>query len=171
LTKPKARMSWEKEFPAGAKMVAGLTSVLADIKNGRAERDVYADFLDEASRLLNRPALNVAATHFRRSGDAWMALSQALLPDEIRPFRETRELMRQRQRLFLERGNVALDEVRQIEQRLAAIKAEITAGFPLDAAGVQAMRQNIANHVLAIHDIEQEAVAALKAAMSSQLAR
>jgi hypothetical protein len=171
LTKPKARMSWEKEFPAGAKMVAGLTSVFADIKNGRAERDVYANFLDEASRLLNRPALNVAATHFRRSGDAWMALSQALLPDEIRPFRETRELMRQRQRLFLERGSVALDEVRQIEQRLVAIKAEITAGFPLDAAGVQAMRQNIANHVLAIHDIEQEAVAALKAAMSSQLAR
>ena len=31
LTKPKARLSWEREFPAGPKMLAGLTSAFTDV--------------------------------------------------------------------------------------------------------------------------------------------
>ncbi|MBK8431283.1 MAG: BtrH N-terminal domain-containing protein [Chloroflexi bacterium] len=48
LTKPTARLSWAKEFPAGRKLLSGLTNAFGDIqifgKQGQAERDVYADF-------------------------------------------------------------------------------------------------------------------------------
>ncbi|MCP4361312.1 MAG: BtrH N-terminal domain-containing protein, partial [Chloroflexi bacterium] len=104
LTKPKARRSWEKEFPAGRKMVAGLFNAFSDInifgKQGHAERNVYADFLDEASLILDKSDLKVAAAHFRRSAAAWDALSLALLPEEISPFKEMRELLLQRRDLF-----------------------------------------------------------------------
>lgn len=169
LTKPNIRMSWEKEFPAGRKMLAGLTNAFADInifgKCGYAERDVYADFLDEAAILLNKPALIESAAHFRRSAPAWDALSQALLPDNVPPFKEMRQLMLQRQDLFNAQGSAALAEIQQIDGRLETIRNEMERHFPLDAAAVTAVRQNIADHVRQIHDIEAEAVAALKAAM------
>lgn len=170
LTKPTARLSWEKEFPAGRKMLAGLTNAFGDItifgKQGHAERDVYADFLEEAAVLLNKPALKEAAAHFRRSAAAWDALSLALLPDEVAPFKETRELMLRRQDIFTTQGNAAVEEMKRIDGRRAAIMDEIEQNFPLDVAGVTQLRQNIADHVIHIHDIETEAVAALKAAMS-----
>ena len=170
LTRPKMRLSWEKEFPAGGKMLAGLTSAFSDIntfgKNGHAERDVYAAFLDEAAVLLDKPALKDVATQFRESGQAWDALSRALLPESIPPFAETGELMLERHRIFLERGNAALPRIREIDVRLEEIKAEVTADFPLSDAEVVEMRQNLRDHVLAIRDVEQPAIAELQGAMA-----
>lgn len=170
LRNPRARMSWEKEFPAGSRMFAGLTSAFHDVniagKEGPAERDLYADFLDEASLILNRPALEDVAQRFRRSAGAWQTLGQALLPEDVAPFRKTRQLMLRRRQLFLDQGNEALAEMQQIDTRLDELKAEITDSFPLDQAGVETMRENIADHVMAIHDVEKEAVTALRQAMS-----
>ncbi|MCI0399533.1 MAG: BtrH N-terminal domain-containing protein [Chloroflexi bacterium] len=172
LTKPTQRMSWAKEFPPGEKMYAGLTWAFWDInlfgKNGRAERDTYAEFLDEASLVLDKPALRDTAGIFRDSAQAWDALSQALLPDDVPLFKESRELMLRRRRLFLEQGNAARGEIRQINDRLATIKAAVAADFPLDEAGVAALCANLRDHVLKIHDIEQAAVTTLAAAMTAQ---
>jgi hypothetical protein len=171
LTKPKARMSWEREFPAGRKMLAGLTSVYESIavfgqgRHGRAERDTYADFLEEAAVILERPGLREAAGHFRTSAGAWDALALAMLPDEISPFQEIRELTLRRHRLFIDQGNEAVDEMRAIDRRLAEIKASVAADFPLDEAGVQALRQAIAEQVMEICEIEETAVSALRKAM------
>lgn len=170
LTNPKARLSWAKEFPAGRKLYAGLTSVFTDIntfgKDGRAERDLYADFLEEAAILLENPTLNEAANHFRRSGQAWEALNLILLPDEFAPLAETRKLLLKQHRLFLEQGSAALDEIVQINDRLETIKVEMETNFPLDETGVVTLQEAIAKQVLHIREIEAEAVAVLKAAMN-----
>ena len=171
LRNPRARMSWEKEFPAGPEMLAGLTSAFHDInlfgKGTIADRGLYADFLEEAAVLLEKPALGDVAGMFRESAVAWQALSAALLPDEVEPFRETRDLMLQRHRFFLNRGNEALEEMVQIDARLDAIKSAVTADFPLDAAGVAAMRERIAECVMDVHDAETGAVTALREAMTA----
>ncbi len=170
LVKPKTRLSWERVFPAGGKFFAGLTSAFHDInifgKDGRAERDVYAQFLDEASLILEKPVLKEVAEKFRASAHAWDRLSVSLLPDEIPLFEETRHLVLRRHRRFLEAGNAALDEIRDIDRRLAEIKTEVTPDHPLGLAQVAAMRENIRDHVMVVHDIEQEAVDALQKAMS-----
>ncbi|MCP4425119.1 MAG: BtrH N-terminal domain-containing protein [Chloroflexi bacterium] len=170
LVKPKARRSWAKEFPPGSKMVAGLTSAFHDInifgKQGYAERDTYADFLEESSLILDKPALQEIALQFRRSAQAWEALSQALLPEDVTLFKETRKLMLEQQRLFLEQGNASMEERRRINGRLNDLKAEATDDFPLNEGEVQTMRENIQTRILEIHDIEREAILALQAAMS-----
>jgi hypothetical protein len=172
LVKPRQRLSWDIEFPPGRKLYAGLTSTFSRValfgQNGQdldAERRLYADFLDEAAVLLERPALQDAAQQFRRSGDAWRALALALLPDEVPPFKETRELMLNRHRAFREQGGAALDEIRQMDARLDAIKGEMATAFPLDEGQVEALQQNLRTHVLEIHDLEREAVRALQEAM------
>ncbi len=170
LTRPTARLSWEKEFPAGPKMYAGLSSVFADIntfgKDGGAERQTYASFLDEASLILERPALKEAAAQFRKSAAAWERFNQELFPDEIAPFAETRRITLRRHRLFLDEGDAALDEMRTIDARLQALRSQMETDFPLSPDEVVTFRENLAQAVLDIHDIERDAVAALQDAMA-----
>lgn len=170
LTKPGQKMSWEKQFPAGSKMSAGLTSAFYDInifgKDGYAERDVFADFLNEASTVLQKPVLNEAADQFRNSANAWSQLSRALLPDAVPAFKETRELMMRSHHQFLERGGGAINEIRRANQRLGELKDELATDFPLDEHEVIAMREAIRDRVLAIKGTERTAIEILKEAMS-----
>ena len=169
LTQPKKRMSWEREFPPGGKMYAGLTSAFTDInlfgKDGNAEREMYADFLEEAALVLDKPALAEVARHFRRSARAWDELSSMLLPEGALMLGETRRLMLQKHRRFLEQGSPALEEMRTIDTRLAEIKAQVTEEFPLTDGEARALREALSQQVMRIHDIEAKAVEALQSAM------
>lgn len=170
LVKNKDRSAWAKVFPRGRNLYAGLITTYHSIEifgtGGKASRPLYADFLDEAALILNKPVLEESAAHFRRSGEAWRDLAIALLPDDVPLLAEARQLTQQRSELFREQGRAALGEFRRINSRLAAIKSEVSAEFPLNAAGTAALLQNIRAHVLQIHDIELEAVNALEAAMT-----
>jgi hypothetical protein len=169
LTRPKARLSWERIFPAGPELLWGLTWAFNDIatlgKEGGAERDVYADFLDEAALILNRPGLNEAAARFREAAVVWDALGRTLLPDEVPLLRETRELLLRRHAAFLDEGDAARPAMQAIDARLAALRAE-AADFPLNGTEVAALRARIAESVLRLHDIEAAAVTALRDAMA-----
>ncbi len=171
LTKPKMRASWEKEFPAGPRMYAGLTSAYDFInhfgkgQDDPAERQLYARFLDEAALILEKPALREAADHFRSAGRAWEALSQALLSDAIPLLGETRQLMQRRHQAFIEQGNEALTEIKEIDNRLGELRQEAEHDFPLSEGDAVAYRQQIAGRVMDVHDLEQEAIQILAAAL------
>ena len=172
LTKPKVRLSWEREFPAGPKMLAGLVSSYSDIAlfgkeiGDYAERGRYAAFLDEAAVLLNRPLLREAATQFRAAAVEWGRLAGMLFPDGVAPLAETRDLLDRRQAAFLERGNEARPEMAAIDARLAAIKTSFASEFPMTPAEVVAHRVALAGQIMAIHDVEAAAVETLKTAMA-----
>ena len=169
LTRPTLKYSWAREFPAGGKMYAGLTSTYERIAlcpgQAQAERDLYADFLDEASVILNKSALKEAAKLYRASGKAWHALALALLPDDVAPFKQARELMTQRHTLFVEQGGESLVERQQITRQLESIRKDMDKHFPLTAEEVTTLREGLRDHVLKIHDLEREAHTALQAAM------
>lgn len=172
LTKPKARLSWEREFPTGPKMLAGLTSAYSDIAlfgkevGNFADRVLYADFLDEAAALLRRPALGEAATQFRAAAGEWGWLAALLLPDDVSLLGETRQLLDHRHAAFLDRGNEAGPEMRTIDERLAAIRTVVATEFPLSPSEAEAHRSRMADQLMVIHDIEAAAVETLKAAMA-----
>lgn len=172
LTKPKQKRSWAKEFPVGRKQYAAMTSFYHDVvlfgkgMNGRADRDLYADFLDEAAILLEKPDLTAVSAQFRTSAEAWGKLAEMILPEDVAVFKETRETMLRRHQLFLTEGNASLDERLAIHDRLETLKVEMETNFPWDEAAVVAFREGIAEQFLAIHDIERDAVMALQGTMS-----
>ncbi len=170
LRKPKMRGGWEKEFPRGRKMYAGLESVFSDThtfgKKGFAERDVFATFLDEAAAILGQPGLREAADHFRESAVAWQDLGLLLLPDSIPVWAEARRLMLANQRLFLEQGGAAYDEGRANAERLIEIRRLMETDFPLSDEEVVSFREEIAAQVLKISAIEEPAIEAMKEAMA-----
>ena len=169
LRKPKMRGSWDKEFPRGRKMYAGLESVFSDThtygKQGFAERDMFADFLDEAALVLEKPGLRESAAQFRASATAWSELGRMLLPDSVPVWAEARNLMLANQRLFLEQGGASLEEGRANAERMIEIRRQMESAFPLSEEEVVCFREGIAEQVLKIRDIEEPAVAAMKEAM------
>jgi hypothetical protein len=169
LVKPKEKNSWARVFPRGEKLYAGLRTTFEGIeifgKRGTAERETYAQFLDEAALLLNKPALTDVANVFREAGKAWTAFGQALLPDSVPVFKEARELLLQQRELFLQTGAEHVSEIRTIHERLRAIRSSMVTDFPLSESDVQALMQDLRGHILRIHDIEMTAVQAMQEAM------
>jgi hypothetical protein len=173
LTKPKQRLSWEREFPRGRRLFAGLTSTFNMIalfgQDGLAldaERGIYADFLEEAAVILKKPALTEVATQFRLSGEAFCTLAHQLLPDSVPHLQEARHLMLKRHRAFIEQGNAITDDMRHANARLAEIRDAVTDDFPLTDSEVIDLRGQLASQVLHICALEQTAIDMLRHAMS-----
>lgn len=171
LRNPRLRNSWANTFPPGRAMLAGLTSAFsATIQNGEddgAERGTYASFLEEAAQILRRPALLEAAALFRASAAAWQALGRALLPDDVTGFGEIRALMRQRRSLFYAQGQAAQPQIQAINQHIASLKAQIGVHFPVDEPALYAFTERLCDQIESVQATEQQAVAALQSAMSS----
>ncbi len=172
LRQPKQRLSWEKQFAAGLPMYAGLTSaynfafLFGKGSEEDAERGMYAGFLDEAALILANPALNDAAAQFRAAAGAWKKLPAILLPDDIQPFAESRELMLRKHTLFLQRGGAAQDDILAINARLGELREAMKTDFPLTQVEVEAFRERLAEQIMVIYDVEETAVHALQEAMA-----
>ncbi len=174
LTNTRNKQSWARYFPAGERLwmalagnvtQPGLFGWLDCGEGNAAERGMYADFLAEAAAILSKPTLNEAAAFFRRSEAEWATLAEGLLPQSASIFAETRDLLAQKRRLFVEHGTEADDEVRKINERLTAIQHAVTTEFPMDDDEVTAFREGLAEQVLKIREIEEAAVACMQSAM------
>lgn len=162
LLKPNLRGSWHKEFSAGPRMYAVLISAFEDIctfgKDGGADRYLYADFLTEASFVLNQPALKEIAHQFLLSAKAWDNLATALLSDEVSLFMETRNLILEKHKIFIEEGSSAQGDMLGIKNRLSELKVSIGEDFPVSEAQAKEMRIEIADSVMNVMRIEELAI-------------
>ena len=162
LLNPNLRGSWHKEFTAGPRMYAGLISAFEDIcifgKDGGADRYLYADFLTEASFVLSQPALKDVAHQFSQSAKAWDNLATSLLPDEVPSFKETRSLITEKHKIFHEQGSSAQEEMLDMKNRLAELKVSIGEDFPINETQAEEMRREIADKVMNVMRIEENAI-------------
>ena len=175
LTKPKEKQSWEKVYPAGVKMYAGLSSAFDRYSLGavsaQRDRELYADFLDEALLVLERPALKQCAEHFRACALGWGELGLALLPNHIPPFKETRALLLRRRKPFVEKGGQALAEINKINARLDTIRDDMEKVFPLTAGEAARLREQVRDSVLKVGELEKAAYDSLQTAMADKPGR
>ena len=168
LINDKDKQSWNKIFPAGRPMFAGLASAFERIElfgtGGASSRPLFGDFLDEASLLLGKPALRESAVQIRALAPLWIALGRALLPDDLPLFKETRQLMLKKRDLFWEKGDSTTNEIKKIHTRLKVIRKMMEKDFPLSDAEALALKQNLREHILRIHDAEKGAITELEKA-------
>ena len=176
LTNTRNPHSWARFYPAGS---AWWSAVVGDgFSPGLLgwiytwgfgdgfERGAYADFLDEAAVLLRHPKLAKAAEYFRSSRDAWLALANIAMPDDVPLCREARELKLRKHRLFIESGQAALDEIHAANVRLREIRDLAAKNFPITTTRLSAIHAAMSAQVMTIHDLEYEGIKAIQAAMS-----
>lgn len=175
LTNLRNKQSWERYFGngyghyhalAGDHAQPGLWTWIMRAGTGDgAERDVYADFLEEAAAILNRDSLKQVAGMFRDSAHAWRQLADVMLPDSIPAFAKTRDLCHARGRLWFDEGHRALDKVRGLDAELAEIRSGLKEEFPLSEDEVRRHRCQIAEALGEVAGMERAAVQALIEAM------
>ena len=175
LTNTRNPKSWARFFPAGAGLWAavigagyspGLVGWIEGWGGPGADRAQYAAFLDEAAALLPRgAALKPAAKLFRQAAAAWTELAALAAPDDVPLLGDARRLLARRRRLFVDEGAASLAERRDIGAQLNALRAEAATAFPFSETETAAYRARLAEQVLAIHEIESQAVAAMQAAL------
>jgi hypothetical protein len=164
--------SWSRAYATGRPLLSVLISSYTFLspvfgKTQQAERDTYADFLDEASVILNKPELENVAVRYRMAGKAWDGLICALLPENVPMLKKAREYLDIKTELLLEKGSSAVDDMLHQEKQLDALKTEAQTDFPMTTTEIADLRAEIRRHVVLVHDAEREAVLALKLAMKS----
>jgi hypothetical protein len=118
---------------------------------------MYADFLDEAAPIVNKPALKEVARHYRNVAELWKAFAESALPDK--PFKETRNLLNKRYRL-LKRHE--LNELRKVSIQLDQMMNEMNHAFPLDNPAITTLFTAMQARLDAVYQAEVAALEALK---------
>jgi hypothetical protein len=126
---------WPQVFSPGAHLYAALYGTFSWIElietGGGALRELYANFLEEAAGVLDKPALRSAADAYWEAARGWREAARAALPSGVPLFREARELAQERECVFLEHGEAAAHDLQSIDRRLAEIESEVGSDFPL----------------------------------------
>ncbi len=151
---PKDKKGWAKVFPRGPFLYDALRWVFHYIETydtpGSGFRAMYADFLDEANATLSRPHWQPVAAQYRELAAMWHTIAEDALPDAVPAFRETKQLLRQRNQLFAEQGAAALPQMQETQVRLAAIRDKVAADFPLSQTEVHDLLSALQGQVLHI---------------------
>lgn len=175
LTNQRNKQSWMRYFAPGERLwmalagnipQPGVYTYIMHEEGNRAERGMYADFLEEATIILEKPALKEAGVLFRKSETEWSKLGAMVLPQDVAIFQETADLLTHKHTLFLKKGAEALEEIREINARLNTLQQLITDNFPLTEAEVTTFFEGLAEQILVIHDVEKQAIEQLQGAMS-----
>jgi hypothetical protein len=176
LTNTRNKQSWERWLPpgrrayvalAGTGYVPGVYQWIMTYGAGNGmERELYAEFLDEAAALLYKTKLESAAHFFRQSAELWRALAKEMLTDKEPLFKETRTLLEKRHALFIKQGDKALAEIQKIDARLRELRESSAEDFPWDDAEYAAQRAEWSKALMEICGVEEQAAKAMQAALT-----
>lgn len=158
---------WRKVFADRLGLYSTLTSIFESVvlagHGGDGLRGLYADFLDEAAPLVERPALHDVAATYRDLAAQWVDLAESALPD-MAPFAETKQLLRERQALRFAQGDAAMSAMQPLTDQLDAMSEELNLDFPLNDAGIDALFATLSTKLGAIYEAEVAAVRQLQSA-------
>jgi hypothetical protein len=132
---------------------------------GGGMRGLYADFLDEAAGIVN-PGLSQVANEYRSLAARWTAFANSVLPDNVEPLRQTRELLRQRHDLLMTQGGDGLDKMQPLTERLGSLYAEYKHDFPMSDTEIDNLFAALGEQLLDLYKAEVAALTALKTAVS-----
>jgi hypothetical protein len=154
---------WPEQFK-GIDLLGCLLCVFIYIEVGGTGggffRPMYAKFLEEASSILNRPALKEIAELFEDSGKVWSEIATAALPDSWFRLKRIRELSFEKNRIFEESKPEALEKMRKINIEIEnLLKREEEESVNKDLASLLA---NLQEKILKCYKIEKEAFESLK---------
>lgn len=175
LVNKRNKQSWERFFAPGVRMYHALAG--SPVQPGAyqwintwgsadgADRGLYADFLLEAAQILKRPVLKEVAGMFRESDKLWLTFADNLLPDEFPLLGESKKLIQKRHDLFIDKGEAALPEIKQINARLHERLAQSESNFPLSHDQAADLRTNLRDVLMKIKVMEEQAVDLLQRAI------
>jgi hypothetical protein len=172
LSQPNQKNSWEKVFSPGRNMFAGLISaydfafLFEKSPTLDGERNLFAQFLEEAAVLLENAALNHVANLYKSIAKQWKILSELLLPPSIPEFWQARTLLHNERNYFITEGNQDVKITMKYHRDINQLKDQVENNFPLSENEIINFRIALSEQIETIHQAEETAISELKQAMS-----
>jgi hypothetical protein len=117
-------LKWSSMFE-GINMLGALISSFVYIETGgtggNAFRFVYADFLDEASEVIEEPVMREAADILRESAVVWGDIARGHLPDSYPTLKKMRELTLRKNEYFEQQAPGALESMNKINEEIRSM--------------------------------------------------
>lgn len=168
ITNDKNKDGWLKVFNDGW-MYDALRDVFDSIETagtgGGLFRALYADFLEEADAITKNSALTKLARRYRELGRQWTELGEAALPDDIKPFKQTKDLLKKNLQLFIQKGEKADKELIEGANSIHRLENDLRGTFPLNAADTRALLESLRERILVLHQAECDAAKELQHAI------
>jgi hypothetical protein len=163
LTDSKDRKAWPALFDEGPRAFAALKRTyewVACLVAPGAGRPLYAEFLEEAARILSEPSLRTAAAAYREAGQLWSAFADGVATvDDAAVRRACEEAEREVESLDAEGDcHTMVNPIEQMEkQRAAGAECRLT------KAAARSIYAEMAERLRAIEEAERAGVAAMTA--------
>jgi hypothetical protein len=124
---------------------------------GSAFRSMYAQFLEEASVIVNKPALNEGAGMMRQSAAIWSEIASGFLPESWPNLRRIRELIIEKNRLFEGQESGVLEAMRKINGELDDLMGKAVE----DLQKPPAFLADVSQSILKCYEVEKKAFSML----------
>lgn len=163
LTDRRNAKGWPKVFADGRGLAGALLSTWENVEpagiNGGNLRPLYAEFLDEAADLLDRPALRAAANGYRDAAEQWHELAEVALPEPL--FDQLRELTAAVRESVTADGDAGRADAADAARQLWQLRTELDRG-PLPGVNQDALFAAIAAAITRVVTAERHSLAALR---------
>jgi hypothetical protein len=127
---------------------------------GSAFRPMYAQFLREASSIVNKPKLGEVAEMFEKSGKKWSEIAMTALPDSWPTLKRIRELSIEKNKIFEEQPPGALEKIQKISSEITDVLIGKNAAEEfevLDQKRLVPILSDLRQKILELHEIEKKA--------------
>ncbi|MGW3345601.1 BtrH N-terminal domain-containing protein [Nonomuraea rubra] len=164
LTDTRNAKAWPKVFADGRGLADALLSIWEGAEpvgmDGGNLRDLFADALDEAAALLDKPALAELAGRFREIHGLWHDLAEAALPADVPELGRIRELTAAVKESVMADGSAGDHEAALAARELWAARAAANEAVTADRGPLFAA---LGTRISAVYEAERDAITRLSA--------
>jgi hypothetical protein len=174
LVDDKTAKGWGKTFAPGPRLVNALAGEwgqpgIADWierwgTSASADRDVFAQFLEEAAAWAGIPEVAAGAAAFRESASLWRRLADEAMSDAVDEFRALKTLKQRHSEIWISQGLASLSERASIRNEMANLTARAAESAVLAREGAS-IRRTLSELVDAIADVEEPLISGLRRAL------
>lgn len=162
MTDARNAKAWPRVFADGTGLFGALVSIVEGVDGdvgatGGHLRYLYADFLEEAARLLDRPKLMEAATAWRTAGDLWEDLGDSAVPPDLPGATEAVEAAEELNSAVMA-GEQGRARAREAARGLWATRERYATDFPLPRNRVKEVFSDLGARIGEIYDVERQAL-------------
>lgn len=171
INNPKNAKGWQRVYPGGM-LYLGLRDVFDSIETagngGGLFRPMYAEFLDEAASLAGNRLLADCAARYRELAKQWNDLAESCLPNSVKPFKQTKQLLLKRLATLEQKGAKGLKDLDKLTDDMTDVEAEMRKSFPLAPADTSELLASLSGKIVALHDAERAAAEQLAEAVAGK---
>lgn len=169
MSSPKSKDGWPKALPPGQALFGAQLGFYLFIERygtgGGLYRAMYSEFLEEAADILSNKQLIAVAKEYRVLAKLWSSLAQAMLPDSVKPFKESRDLIDAYEKAFTTKGADAVGELAKIVGELRKNYDAMKTAHPYIKSGAGEFYADLQKRMNTIYEKEMTALVALQDAV------